>query len=143
MLCWLCLQDATDLVARLRAFHHTAQSQPDKKNLSQCGLDLINGKVGSRLFRATSVCSVSAAALRNTACTHGRFWALCTWHEQCSGCHLVVGSTLRVNVLAWSNLSWICCLQVVNNVEAGVLEPALSKTKMIQVCTRTDVAAEQ
>jgi hypothetical protein len=39
------LQDATDLVARLRAFHHTAQSQPDKKSLSQCGLDLINGKV--------------------------------------------------------------------------------------------------
>jgi hypothetical protein len=38
-------QDATDLVARLRAFHHTAQSQPDKKHLSQCGLDLINGKV--------------------------------------------------------------------------------------------------
>jgi hypothetical protein len=41
----MCLQDATDLVARLRAFHHTAQSQPDKKGLSQCGLDLINGKV--------------------------------------------------------------------------------------------------
>lgn len=32
-------------MARLRAFHHTAQSQPDKKGLSQCGLDLINGKV--------------------------------------------------------------------------------------------------
>lgn len=61
-------KDATDLVARLRAFHHTAQSQPDKKSLSQCGLDLINGKV-------------------------------------------------------------------VNNVEAGVLEPALSKTKMIQFAT--------
>jgi T-complex protein 1 subunit alpha len=61
-----CLQDATELVAKLRAFHHTAQSSPDKRNLGQCGLDLING-------------------------------------------------------------------EVVNNVEAGVLEPALSKTKMIQV----------
>jgi T-complex protein 1 subunit alpha len=60
------LQDATELVAKLRAFHHTAQSSPDKRNLGQCGLDLING-------------------------------------------------------------------EVVNNVEAGVLEPALSKTKMIQV----------
>lgn len=39
------LQDATDLVARLRAFHHAAQSQPDKKGLSQCGLDLLQGKV--------------------------------------------------------------------------------------------------
>jgi len=61
-------KDATDLVARLRAFHHTAQSQPDKKGLSQCGLDLVQGKV-------------------------------------------------------------------VNNVDAGVLEPALSKTKMIQFAT--------
>lgn len=63
----LCLQDATELVAKLRAFHHTAQSSPDKKQLAQYGLDLIDGRV-------------------------------------------------------------------VNNVEQGVLEPALSKTKMIQVC---------
>eukprot|EP00879_Flechtneria_rotunda_P005444 GHRR01005737.1.p1 GENE.GHRR01005737.1~~GHRR01005737.1.p1 ORF type:complete len:426 (+),score=192.76 GHRR01005737.1:139-1416(+) len=61
-------KDATELVAKLRAFHHTAQSQQDKKILAQCGLDLINGKV-------------------------------------------------------------------VNNLEAGVLEPALSKTKMIQFAT--------
>jgi hypothetical protein len=60
------LQDATELVAKLRAFHHAAQSSADKRSLGQCGLDLING-------------------------------------------------------------------EVVNNVEAGVLEPALSKTKMIQV----------
>jgi hypothetical protein len=46
-LCFFAPQDATDLVARLRAFHHTAQSQPDKKSLSQCGLDLINGKVST------------------------------------------------------------------------------------------------
>lgn len=61
-----CVQDATDLVAKLRAFHHTAQSSPDKKHLAQYGLDLIEGRV-------------------------------------------------------------------VNNVDQGVLEPALSKTKMIQV----------
>lgn len=54
------------MVAKLRAFHHTAQASPDKRALGQVGLDLING-------------------------------------------------------------------EVVNNVEAGVLEPALSKTKMIQV----------
>lgn len=50
-ICCCTLQDATDLVARLRAFHHTAQSQPDKKNLSQCGLDLINGKVSAASSR--------------------------------------------------------------------------------------------
>eukprot|EP00878_Enallax_costatus_P002922 GHUV01003117.1.p1 GENE.GHUV01003117.1~~GHUV01003117.1.p1 ORF type:complete len:548 (+),score=177.69 GHUV01003117.1:252-1895(+) len=61
-------KDATELVAKLRAFHHTAQSSPDKKHLAQYGLDLINGRV-------------------------------------------------------------------VNNVELGVLEPALSKTKMIQFAT--------
>ncbi|WIA44237.1 hypothetical protein OEZ86_010546 [Tetradesmus obliquus] len=61
-------KDATELVAKLRAFHHTAQASPDKRALGQVGLDLING-------------------------------------------------------------------EVVNNVEAGVLEPALSKTKMIQFAT--------
>jgi hypothetical protein len=59
-------QDATELVAKLRAYHHKAQSNPEKKHLAQFGLDLINGKVR-------------------------------------------------------------------NNVEEGVLEPAMSKTKMIQV----------
>ncbi|KAF6250936.1 chaperonin complex component [Scenedesmus sp. NREL 46B-D3] len=61
-------KDATELVAKLRALHHTAQSSADKRALGQCGLDLIAG-------------------------------------------------------------------EVVNNVEAGVLEPALSKTKMIQFAT--------
>eukprot|EP00775_Hariotina_reticulata_P008146 gene8146-8339_t len=58
-------KDATELVAKLRAFHHAAQSQSEQKSLAQYGLDLVEGRV-------------------------------------------------------------------VNNVEAGVLEPALSKTKMIQ-----------
>uniref|UniRef100_A0A251S3A7 T-complex protein 1 subunit alpha n=1 Tax=Helianthus annuus TaxID=4232 RepID=A0A251S3A7_HELAN len=35
-------KDATDLVAKLRAYHHTAQTKADKKHLSSMGLDLIN-----------------------------------------------------------------------------------------------------
>ncbi|KAF8066422.1 CCT1 [Scenedesmus sp. PABB004] len=61
-------KDATELVAKLRAFHHAAQTVPDKAGLSAYGLDLVNGRL-------------------------------------------------------------------VDNVAAGVLEPALSKTKMIQFAT--------
>jgi hypothetical protein len=59
-------------VAALRAFHHKAQTQADKRHMAQFGLDLVEGKVR-------------------------------------------------------------------NNVEAGVLEPTLSKVKMIQVGTRVRV----
>jgi T-complex protein 1 subunit alpha len=59
-------QDATELVAKLRAFHHAAQTQPGRARLAEYGLDLAAGRVR-------------------------------------------------------------------DNVEAGVLEPAVSKTKMIQV----------
>ena len=38
-------QDATDLVAKLRAHHNTAQTDSTKKHLSYYGLDLVNGKV--------------------------------------------------------------------------------------------------
>lgn len=37
--------DATDLVAKLRAFHYTSQTQPDKDQLKWIGLDLANGQV--------------------------------------------------------------------------------------------------
>eukprot|EP01132_Coremiostelium_polycephalum_P009100 gene9100-11151_t len=37
--------DASDLVAKLRSYHHAAQSDPTKKNYAYCGLDLFNGKV--------------------------------------------------------------------------------------------------
>lgn len=37
--------DAIDLVARLRAHHNAAQTQPDKKDYRWFGLDLVNGKV--------------------------------------------------------------------------------------------------
>ena len=62
------VQDATELVAKLRAYHYTAQTKPDKAHYQHYGLDL----------------------------------------EQ---------SAVR------------------NNIEAGVLEAAMSKTKIIQVPT--------
>eukprot|EP00877_Chromochloris_zofingiensis_P001895 jgi/Chrzof1/11706/Cz06g06090.t1 len=65
-------KDATELVAKLRAYHHTAQTNADKKHLAHFGLDLQEGKVR-------------------------------------------------------------------NNVEAGVLEPAMSKTKMIQFATEAAI----
>lgn len=69
-------KDATELVAKLRAYHHTAQTNADKKHLAHFGLDLIEGRVR-------------------------------------------------------------------NNVDAGVLEPALSKTKMIQVAVRSRCMQQQ
>eukprot|EP00891_Asterochloris_glomerata_P000845 jgi/Astpho2/845/Aster-00693 len=65
-------KDATELVAKLRATHYTAQTKSEKKYLNQFGLDLINGAV-------------------------------------------------------------------INNVEAGVLEPALAKTKIIQFATEAAI----
>ncbi|CAL0325037.1 unnamed protein product [Lupinus luteus] len=38
-------KDATELVAKLRAYHHSAQTKADKKKLSRMGLDLYEGKV--------------------------------------------------------------------------------------------------
>ena len=65
-------KDATELVAKLRAFHHASQTNPEKAHLRQYGLELNEGKVR-------------------------------------------------------------------NNVEAGVLEPAISKTKMIQFATEAAI----
>eukprot|EP00004_Rigifila_ramosa_P011442 TRINITY_DN2446_c1_g1_i1.p1 TRINITY_DN2446_c1_g1~~TRINITY_DN2446_c1_g1_i1.p1 ORF type:complete len:549 (+),score=159.31 TRINITY_DN2446_c1_g1_i1:139-1647(+) len=66
-------KDATDLVARLRAYHNASQTNPNKKHLANCGLDLVKGKIR-------------------------------------------------------------------NNVEAGVLEPALVKTKSIQFATEAAIS---
>jgi T-complex protein 1 subunit alpha len=38
-------QDATDLVAKLCAYHHAGQSKPDKEHYKYYGLDLIKGAV--------------------------------------------------------------------------------------------------
>ncbi|KAK4797619.1 hypothetical protein SAY86_029945 [Trapa natans] len=42
-------KDATELVAKLRAYHHTAQTKADKKHLSSMGLDLSKGTVRNNL----------------------------------------------------------------------------------------------
>ncbi|CAN1248787.1 T-complex protein 1 subunit alpha [Linum perenne] len=42
-------KDATDLVAKLRAYHHTAQTKADKKHLSSMGLDLSKGTIRNNL----------------------------------------------------------------------------------------------
>ncbi|CAA2945099.1 T-complex 1 subunit alpha [Olea europaea subsp. europaea] len=42
-------KDATELVAKLRAYHHTAQTKADKKHLSSMGLDLGKGTVRNNL----------------------------------------------------------------------------------------------
>eukprot|EP00898_Chlorokybus_atmophyticus_P006680 jgi/Chlat1/7012/Chrsp56S06692 len=36
-------KDATELVAKLRAYHHAAQTKPDKAHLAAYGLDLVEG----------------------------------------------------------------------------------------------------
>jgi len=43
--------DATELLAKLRVFHHAAQTSEDekKKDYKYAGLDLVNGKIKSRL----------------------------------------------------------------------------------------------
>eukprot|EP01090_Pellita_catalonica_P021512 TRINITY_DN8078_c0_g1_i2.p1 TRINITY_DN8078_c0_g1~~TRINITY_DN8078_c0_g1_i2.p1 ORF type:complete len:558 (-),score=112.48 TRINITY_DN8078_c0_g1_i2:43-1686(-) len=42
-------KDATELVAKLRAYHHTAQTNDAKKELSMCGLNLETGKIRNNL----------------------------------------------------------------------------------------------
>ena len=42
-------KDATELVAKLRAYHHTAQTKPNKGHLSGFGLDLVKGEVRNNL----------------------------------------------------------------------------------------------
>lgn len=42
-------KDATELVAKLRAYHHTAQTKADKRHLSSMGLDLAKGTIRNNL----------------------------------------------------------------------------------------------
>ncbi|XP_051121011.1 T-complex protein 1 subunit alpha-like [Andrographis paniculata] len=42
-------KDSTELVAKLRAYHHTAQTKADKRHLSSMGLDLVKGTVRNNL----------------------------------------------------------------------------------------------
>ena len=45
-------KDATELIAKLKVFHHAAQNSDDssKKELKYSGLDLLNGKVRNNLI---------------------------------------------------------------------------------------------
>ncbi|CAA2945098.1 T-complex protein 1 subunit alpha-like isoform X1 [Olea europaea var. sylvestris] len=77
-------KDATELVAKLRAYHHTAQTKADKKHLSRCSLTM----------PSTYGCSMGLDLGKGT---------------------------------------------VRNNLEAGVIEPAMSKVKIIQFATEAAI----
>ena len=38
-------KDATDLIAKLRAYHYTAQNKKEKQHLAKYGLDLLQGSI--------------------------------------------------------------------------------------------------
>ena len=42
-------KDSTDLVAKLRAYHHASQTKPDKVHLAGYGLDLVKGELKNNL----------------------------------------------------------------------------------------------
>lgn len=42
-------KDATELIAKLRAFHHTSQTDPSKDKLKFSGLELVDGKIRDNL----------------------------------------------------------------------------------------------
>lgn len=42
-------KDATELVAKLRAYHHSSQTKADKQHLAGTGLDLIKGVVRNNI----------------------------------------------------------------------------------------------
>ena len=42
-------QDSIELVSKLRAYHHTAQTNPDKEHFKHMGLDLVGGRVRDNL----------------------------------------------------------------------------------------------
>jgi hypothetical protein len=106
-LCCFVPQDATDLVARLRAFHHTAQSQPDKKNLSQCGLDLINGKVSAACQQAPAAAAdcVLLVCVKSSVWSTAFLWKALTVVGMKYGCY--VGGTWCMQQSRWS-CRWTC-----------------------------------
>lgn len=55
-------QDATELVARLRANHYTAQKEEGKERLKYCGLDLVAGEVRDNL--AAGVCEPAISKIK-------------------------------------------------------------------------------
>nr|GEZ69136.1 T-complex protein 1 subunit alpha [Tanacetum cinerariifolium] len=67
-------KDATDLVAKLRAYHHTAQTKADKKHLSSMGLDLVRGTVRNNLEAGVIEPAMSKVKILQEA--HGSFFHL-------------------------------------------------------------------
>ncbi|XP_057805521.1 T-complex protein 1 subunit alpha-like isoform X1 [Salvia miltiorrhiza] len=92
-------KDATDLVAKLRAYHHTAQTKADKKHLSSMGLDLINGTVRNNLEAGViepamskvkiiqvSVCNqIDSLIFQHLTCSNSRlcFYSLLVCYGSC------------------------------------------------------------
>lgn len=108
--------DATDLVAKLRAQHHAAQTDPAKAALNRMGLDVY--------ARASAAASPSPLLCCAPAAAHPR------------PCLSVRAPALRPCVPA--------CLRsyeglVVDNVAKGVLEPTISKLKILQFATEAAV----
>jgi hypothetical protein len=65
-----CLQGATELLAKLRALHHTAQSSSDKRNLGQFGLDLVNVPMFHAVARIGCLQDATELAAELRACQH-------------------------------------------------------------------------
>lgn len=103
-------KDATELVAKLRAFHYSAQTNPEKKALAQVQYVLCAGTIASFVDSAAR----PFPGLHVTA----PFSSLALLLQ--SGLDLV-GGTIR------------------DNIAAGVVEPALSKLKIIQFATEAAI----
>ena len=105
-------KDATELVAKLRAYHFTAQTKPDKKHLAQVGRPPL-------------------AAARTCAHAHSR-----SSGAQSPGAHPpplpAAAAAAQVGLDLVNGTTR-------NNVEAGVLEPALSKLKIVQFATEAAI----
>ncbi len=85
-------KDATELVAKLRAYHHTAQTSSDKQHLAQYGLDLYEGKVGAG--RADGHCCMwmGGASVHVLSCRAWHvLWGLALWSGRRGGISAVWG----------------------------------------------------
>ncbi len=55
--------DATDLVAKLRAYHHASQTKEDKKHYRNVGLDLHTGELCFEFFDLEYECEFECSHL--------------------------------------------------------------------------------
>ncbi|KAK7837231.1 t-complex protein 1 subunit alpha [Quercus suber] len=172
-------KDATDLVAKLRAYHTIAQTQADKKHLSSMGLDLLKGTVRNNLEAGVIEPAMSKVKIiqfaTEAAITILRIddmirlvkdegsreqLAIAEFAESL----LIIPKVLAVNA-AKDATDLVAKLRayhtiaqtqadkkhlssmgldllkgtVRNNLEAGVIEPAMSKVKIIQFATEAAI----